>query len=119
MKDGILKQKSVAFSLRVLKLCRKLSNEKREFVLSQQLLRSGCSVAAIMHEAEHAESRHDFIHKLSIAQKEANETTYWFLVLREDGLITPEEYESYNADAVEILKIITSSKRTAKKNGEK
>ncbi len=119
MKNGILKKKSVAFSIRVLKLCRQLKNDKREFVLSQQLLRSGCSVGAMMHEVEHAESRLDFIHKLSIAQKEANETTFWFLMLMEDGLITQEEYDSFNADAVEILKLITSSKRTAKLNGGK
>ena len=118
MKNGILKEKSVAFSIRVLKLCRNLANEKREFVMSKQLMRSSCSVGAMIHEAEHAESRADFIHKLSVAQKEANESTFWLLLLREDGLLTPEEFDSYNEDAVEIMKIITSSKRTAAKNGK-
>ena len=77
MKDNIIKNKSFAFALRVVKLYQFLCEHKKEFVLSKQLLRSGTSIGAMVREAEQAESSADFVHKLAIALKEASETDYW------------------------------------------
>jgi four helix bundle protein len=86
MKEYVIKDKSFAFALRTVRLCRYLSSEKREFVLSKQLLRSGTAVGALVREAEQAESKADFIHKMAIALKEANETDYWIELLFQSGL---------------------------------
>ena len=82
--------------------------------MSKQLLRCGTSVGAMVREAEHSESKADFIHKLAIAQKEINETTYWLELLNTTEYISDKEFESINVDAIEILKIITTSIKTAK-----
>jgi four helix bundle protein len=79
-------------------------------------LRSGTSVGAMIREAEHSESKADFIHKLAIAQKESNETIYWLELLKETEYISDKEFESVNTNAVEIIKMITSSIKTAKKS---
>ncbi len=83
MKDGALQTKSLAFAVRVVNLHKYLAGEKREFVLSKQLLRSGTAIGALVREAEQAESKSDFIHKLAISLKEANETEYWMILLQE------------------------------------
>ena len=83
MSESVLKTKSYAFSLRIVKLSRYLVEEKKEYVLSKQVLRSGTSVGANIEEANQAQSRPDFIHKLSIANKEAFETSYWLRLLRD------------------------------------
>ena len=83
-------------------------------MLSKQLLRSGTSIGAMVRESEHAESKVDFVHKLSIAQKEINETLYWLELLFETKYITLKEYESISADAVELIKLLTSSIKTVK-----
>lgn len=77
MKENVIKSKSFAFALRIVKLYKYLSTTHNEYVLSKQLLRSGTAIGALVRESEHAESKADFIHKLSIALKEANETDYW------------------------------------------
>lgn len=77
MKENVIKNKSFEFAIRIVKLYQFLCNDKKEFVLSKQLLRSGTSIGAMVREAEHSESKADFIHKLAIAQKEINETIYW------------------------------------------
>ncbi len=77
MKNNVVKEKSFVFALRIVKLSKYLSQEKQEYVLSKQLLRSGTAIGALVREAEHAESRADFVHKMAIALKEANETLYW------------------------------------------
>ena len=91
-----------------------MPKEKKEFVLSKQLLKCGTSVGAMMREAEHNESKADFIHKLSIAQKEINETLYWLELLLATKYLTQQEYDSINEDAIELIKLITSSLKTAK-----
>lgn len=83
MKENIVKEKSYLFAIRIVNLCKYLSEEKKEFVLSKQLLRSGTAAGALVREAEQAESRADFMHKLSIALKEANETAYWLCLLKD------------------------------------
>ena len=77
MKKNIVKDKSFDFAIRIVKLYQYLTTEKNEYILSKQLLRSGTSVGAMVRESEHAQSKADFIHKLSIAQKESNEILYW------------------------------------------
>ena len=115
MKDSVLRTKSLKFAVRIVNLYKHLCNENKEFVLSKQILRSGTSPGAMIREAEHSESKADFIHKLAIAQKEINETIYWLELLHATGYISDKEFESINNDAVEIIKMITASIKTAKK----
>jgi len=98
------------------KLYQFLCEQKKEYVLSKQLLRSGTSVGAMVREAEHAETKNDFKHKMGIAQKEINETIYWLELLRETDYLTAEQFESINNDAVEIIKLITATLKSAKSN---
>ena len=88
--------------------------DKKEYVLSKQLLKCGTSVGAMVREAEHSESKTDFIHKIAIAQKEINETLYWLELLKETGYITDKQYESINSDAIEIIKLLISIIKTTK-----
>ena len=115
MKDNVIKDKSFTFALRIVKLYKHLTNEKKEYVLSKQLLRSGTSVGAMVREAEHAESKADFIHKLSIALKEANESEYWIELLHQSDYIDGKGFQSISCDLKEILKLLTSIIKTAKK----
>jgi len=114
MKENVLKKKSFDFALRVVKL-QKYLQEKKEYIMSKQLMRSGTSVGAMVREAEFAESKSDFVHKMEIAQKEINETIYWLELLNASDYLTIQQFESINTDAVEIIKLITSSIKTAKK----
>lgn len=109
MNDGnVIRDKSFAFAVRIVRLSRLLADERREYVLSKQLLRSGTAIGALVREAEHAESKADFIHKMAIAQKEANESGYWLELLRESGLLSQKEFESIFSDQVAIGKILAS-----------
>ena len=94
-KENVIKTKSFLFSIRIVNLYKFLIQEKKEFVISKQLLRSGTSVGANVRESEHAESKADFIHKLSIALKEANETEYWLDLLKETDYLNESEYISF------------------------
>lgn len=114
MANNFLKDKSLAFAIRIVNLYKFLNENKKEFVLSKQLLRCGTSVGAMMREAEHSESKADFIHKLSIAQKEINETLYWLELLFATKFLTKKQYDSINEDALELIKLITSSIKTSK-----
>jgi four helix bundle protein len=114
MAENILKTKSFRFAVRIVNLYKYLCENKKEFVLSKQILRSGTSVGANVCEAEHSESKSDFIHKMAIAQKEINETIYWLELMRETEYVSIQEFESIHVDAVEIIKLITSSIKTAK-----
>ncbi|MCZ8368067.1 four helix bundle protein [Flavobacterium sp.] len=116
MTENIIKNKSFAFAIRVVKLYQFLCETKKEFVLSKQLLRSGTAVGALVREAEHAESKADFKHKMSIAQKEINESIYWLELLKETDYLTNEQFQSINADAVEIIKLLTSIIKSTKAN---
>lgn len=116
MKENIVRNKSFAFSVRIVKLYQYLCEHKKEFVLSKQLLRSGTSVGAMVREAEHAETKKDFVHKMAIAQKEINETIYWLELIEATNYLTKKQFESVNADAVEIIKLITTIIKTTKTN---
>ena len=114
MKENIIKNKSFDFALRIVKLYQHLTESKREFVLSKQLLRSGTSIGALVRESEHAESKADFIHKLSISLKEANESDYWLELLFQSNYIDEREYNSIKIDLEEILKLLVSIIKTSK-----
>ena len=108
MKENIIKDKSFDFAVRIVNLYKHLVEVKKEFTISKQMLRSGTSVGALVRESEHAESKNDFVHKMAIAQKEINETLYWLELLKVTGYLTNEEFTTINADAVEIIKMITA-----------
>ncbi|MFO7722129.1 MAG: four helix bundle protein [Bacteroidales bacterium] len=114
MRENVVKIKSLAFAVRVVKLYQYLCEQKKEFVLSKQLLRSGTSAGAMVREAEHAETKNDFIHKMGIAQKEINETIYWLELLKETDYLTAEQFGSMCDDAIEIIKLITSIIKSTK-----
>ncbi|HMM79687.1 MAG TPA: four helix bundle protein [Pyrinomonadaceae bacterium] len=116
MGESILSSKSYAFALRVVKLYRFMIDEHREFVLSKQILRSGTSIGANIEESVHAQSKIDFIHKLSIGQKEAIETNYWLRLLKDSGYIEEKLAESFLADCEEIQRLLAASIKTAKSN---
>ena len=112
--EGALRNKSYAFALRIVKLYRFLAEEKREYVMSKQLLRSGTAIGALVREAEQAESRADFIHKLAIALKEANETEYWIELLHDSGCIDGRGFKSIASDIKQILRLLTAIIRKTK-----
>ena len=111
--ENTLKQKSYSFALKFINVCRELQGEK-EFILSKQLLRSGTAIGALIEEANQAESRADFIHKLSIANKEANETLYWIRLLIDSEIIIEEKGKSLIIESTELIKILTASIKTSK-----
>lgn len=115
MKENIIKEKSFLFAVRAIRLYQFLVDSKKEFVLSKQLLHSGTSVGAMVREAEHAESKADFMHKMAIAQKEINETIYWLELFKETEYLTNDQFQSINADALEIIKLLTSIIKSTKK----
>ncbi len=110
-----LKDKSFKFAIRIVKLYKYLSNDKKEFVMSKQTLRSGTAIGALYSEAEFAESKSDFIHKLAIAQKECNETIYWLELLKETDYLPEQQFEELNTDAIELIKLLTRIIKTSKK----
>lgn len=114
--SSILKKKSFAFAVRIVKQYKSLREDKQEFVLSKQLLRSGTAIGALVREAQNAESKADFIHKLGIAQKETDETLYWLELLKETGFLDEQEFLNNSNDASGLLKMIRSSILTSKNN---
>ena len=114
MKENVIKTRSFAFSVKIVNLYKFLIAEKKEFVLSRQLLRSGTSIGAMVREAEQAESRADFTYKFAIGLKEANETDYWLDLLKETDYISALEYNEIKNDIGEILKLLTSIIKTSK-----
>lgn len=114
MKENILKDKSFNFAIRIVNLYKFRKKEQSEYILSQQLIRSGTAIGAIVREAEHAESIKDFVHKLSIGLKEANESKYWLDLLFTTEFISKKMFESINKDCEEILKLLTASVKTSK-----
>ena len=113
-KESILREKSSLFSLQVLDLYNFLKDEKREHVICRQLLRSGTAIGALVREAEFAQSKADFINKLSIALKEANETEYWIELLSKSNYIPDNSFNTTYQLLSEIIKILVSSVKTAK-----
>ena len=108
MRENVIVKKSFAFSVRIVNLNKYLSQEKKEYVISKQIYKSGTSIGANVAEAQKAQSTADFVAKMKIALKEANETQYWLQLLRETKYITEVEFCSIHDDLVEILKILTA-----------
>lgn len=114
MKNNILKDKSYAFALRVVKLSRYLAVEQKEYVLSKQVLRSGTSIGANVEEAFQGESKSDFIHKLAIANKEAFETHYWLRLLRDSQMLTLNQADSLLTECDELQRMLVAALKTSK-----
>ncbi|HMR45245.1 MAG TPA: four helix bundle protein [Bacteroidia bacterium] len=110
----MIQEKSLAFAIRIVKLYKLLAENKKEYVLSKQLLRSGTAIGALAREAEHAQSKADFLNKMNIALKEANETLYWLILLKETEYLLQSEFQSIYTDAEELLKILVSIVKTTK-----
>ena len=112
--ENAIEEKSFRFAIRIVKLYHHLTHEKKEYILSKQLLRAGTSIGANVSESQQSQSRADFISKMSIALKEASETDYWIRLLQATGYLSNVEYESFMPDCVEIEKLLTSILKTAK-----
>jgi four helix bundle protein len=119
MKRNIVLEKSFDFAVRVVNLYKFLVEHKKEYVLSKQILRSGTAIGALLREAQQAESNADFIHKLSISLKEANETEYWLTLLYKTNYINNNQFSSLNENIEELIKLLVSiikSSKTKEKN---
>ena len=115
-KQNIIQQKSYAFAMRIVRLYQHLSAEKKEYVLSKQVLRCGTSIGANVEESIGGQSRADFVSKMTIAYKEARESSYWLRLLKDTGYLTASQFESIYADAEELCRIIAAIQKTTKIN---
>ncbi|MBK9257427.1 MAG: four helix bundle protein [Saprospiraceae bacterium] len=115
MSKSILRDKSYAFAIRIVKLSQYLQSDKKEFVLSKQLLRSGTAIGALIREAEFGQSKADFVHKMSISLKETNETYYWLCILKDTDYLEIKLFESLEADSKEIIAMLVSTVKTSRK----
>jgi len=113
---SIVKEKSLKFAVRIVKMYQFLINDKKEHILSKQLVRAGTSIGANIHEAYQGSSKKDFINKLTISLKESNETEYWLILLKETGYLSETQFDSIYLENVEIIKLLTSIIKTSKKN---
>jgi four helix bundle protein len=114
MKDSILRQKTFAFAVKIVRLVQRLQSEKKEYVLSRQILKSGTSIGANDHEAEFAQSKDDFVSKMSISLKETNETAFFLRLLHATDYIEDKEFTELFNDCGEIKAMLISSVKTAK-----
>lgn len=114
--SSITRRKSKSFAIRVIHFVRFLQSQKHEQIISLQLYRSGTSIGANVRESYNAQSKADFINKLNIALKEADETAYWLELLYESGIIDKQSFDSMYNDLKEIIALLTSSIKTAKRN---
>lgn len=112
MKESLIQKKSYQFVLRIIKMYKFLTKEQKEFILSKQVLRSGANV----NEAQSAESKNDFIHKMAISLKECRETLYWLNLLDDSDFIKKEAFASIHKDCVELKNILSSIILSAKEN---
>ena len=108
--------KSFAFAVKIVKLVKSVQDQKKEYLLTKQLIRNGTSIGANVREGNNAESKADFIHKLSIAQKECSETIYWLELLKETEYISEAQFQSIQTNAVELIKLLTSILKSSKFN---
>ena len=113
-RENAVQEKSLQFAVRIVKLCRIIRNEKHEYELASQLLRSGTSIGANISESKNAQSRSDFINKLNIALKESDETEYWLKLLYKTEILDKQSYISIHSDCAELIRLLTSIIRTSK-----
>jgi len=111
---SIVASKSYFFALRVVAIYKLLVEERKEYVLSKQLLRSGTAIGALIREAQHAQSRADFAHKMNVALKEANETAYWISLLNDTGYLSVEIFSTLSNDCDELLRLLVKIVKTTK-----
>ena len=116
MKENLIQKKSFEFALRIIKLSKYLNNEKKEFVLSKQILKSGTSIGANVEEGLGGQSKQDFIAKLQIALKESRETKYWLRLLSESDVLEKRLADSLIKDSDELIKILNSILKSTKEN---
>ena len=114
--DSLLHAKSYVFALRIIRMTKFLRENKQEFILSKQILRSGTAIGALVRESEFAQSRPDFINKLSVALKEANEPDYWLNLLKDSDYIANNSFDSIDSDCGELIALLISSIKTVKNN---
>ena len=116
MSKNIVLEKAIAFALRIVKLYKYLSDERKEYVLSKQVLISGTYIAKHAKDATQSDSKSVFAHEMQISLKRAYETEFWLMILHEGEFLADKEYESINEDCVELIKILTAIVKTAKQN---
>jgi four helix bundle protein len=116
MKESILKSKSYSFAIQIIELTKKLTSEKREFILTRQLTKSGTAIGALIREAEFGQSKRDFINKMNISLKEANETIYWLNLLKDTDYIDNEHFKELDLICNELIAMLVSTIKTSKKN---
>src|SRR5688572_18092706 len=114
MKKNIIKDKSFTFAIDIVYLYKKLVKTDKEFIMSRQLLKSGTSIGANVREAEFAQSKPDFINKMSIGLKEANETDYWIDLLHATDFLDEQEFEKYKPKSQEMLRLLVSIVKASK-----
>ena len=117
--ENTVESKSFRFAVRIVNLCKHLNTDRKEYILSKQLLRAGTSVGANIVEAEQGQSRADFVSKMNIALKEAAETNYWLRLLQATDYLTESEFTSIIADCRELEKILTSIIKTTRSTPNK
>ena len=119
MKQNVVQEKSYAFALRIVTLCREILHQKREYVLSKQLLRAGTSIGANIEEALGAQSRREFYSKMSIAHREARETQYWLRLLRDAKIIDAPVAIDHIRDCTELVRILNTIRQTIERDNKK
>lgn len=112
--ENVVAKKSYDFAIRIIKLYKFLNEGKREFILSKQLLRCGTAIGAMVKESERAQSKADFLNKMNVALKEANETEYWLMLLKDSGYISAKEFDSISIDCSEVLRLLISIVKSTK-----
>ena len=117
MENNIVLEKSFAFALRIVKLYRYLVDEKKEYILSKELLVAGTNIGRHVKEAVFAESREVFVNEFGVARRKSADTEYWLQLLMFGGVLTEKEFESVDADRIEVTKLINSIRTTTKNNG--
>lgn len=117
MSKSIVLEKAIKFALRIVNFYKYLTEDKKEYVLSKQVLLSGTYIAKYVKEGTHADSRQDFTGGMHVAMKKALETEFWLMILHEGGFLAEKDYDSINGDCVELIKMLTSIVKTSKENG--
>jgi four helix bundle protein len=113
-KQGLLNKRTYLFAIEIVKLCKFLNSVQKEYILSKQLIRSGTAIGAIIREAEYASSKQDFIYKLTLSLKEANETVYWLMLLVDTQFISDQIFKNLENECNELISMLISSIKTAK-----
>ncbi len=113
-KENVVKVKSYSFALRIVKLSKYLIAEEKEYVLSRQVLKSGTSIGALIREAEHAQSKADFLNKMNVALKEANETEYWLMLLYDSEYIDEKSFKSIHGESLELIRLLVTIVKSSK-----